>query len=461
MAKVLLIQPHQDRSEMEKEVITFTPLSLVYLGTAIEDKHQIKIYDRNIYNDDERFVKFLQHYKPDIIGITSVVSTMLFDVMHLGKLIKKIDQKITLIIGGVQATVDPDAVLNEPYVDYIMRGEGEEAFLEFCDTFDKDKKILGKLRNVNKNPLRPFIDMNKLKLPNYNLLELEKYEKFYVNLSRGCIANCKFCYNVQMWGNKGCSYVRSYSRDNIIKLFENVVEKYKRKVFWIVDDNFLLFKNICIEACNFLKKYNVHFWAPARADCVNEEILIALKSAGCHTIAIGVESGSQRVLDFLNKNVTVEQNAKAIQLCKKHGVTTDALIMLGLPTETREELQETIDFVKKYKPDIASAHMYNPMPAELFDYCVEKGLVTKPITLEEWANFGGLFRSNHNVSDASNEDIQRAVEELEDFEVFQKKIKRLLFWVKAGQIKYALRTVKRNISGGYVNPLRAFKKILK
>src|SRR3989344_1798760 len=121
MAKVLLVNPHEDIRDRNKKVLSFTPLSLVYLGTAIEDKHEVKIYDRNLYNNDERYVNFLKNYNPDIVGFTSVVSTMLYDLMHLGKLTKKTLPKAIIIIGGVQATVDPDTILNEPYVNYVMR----------------------------------------------------------------------------------------------------------------------------------------------------------------------------------------------------------------------------------------------------------------------------------------------------------------------------------------------------
>ena len=443
MARVLLIQPHEDIRDRKRKVITFTPLSLIYLGTAIEDTHEVKIYDRNLNNNDEAFLKFLKKYNPDIIGLTSVVSTILFDVIHLGKLIKKVLPKKIIIVGGVHATVDPDSLLNEPYVDYVLRGEGEEAFLEFCNTFDENPKKLKDLKNINKNPLRAFVDMNKLKLPNYNLLDIDKYQKFYINLTRGCIGNCSFCYNVQMWGQKGHPYVRAYSTEKIIELMGKVIKIYKRKMFFIIDDNFLFFKKRCIDVCKFLEKYGVNFYSVSRADNVNGEVLEALKKAGCHTLAIGVESGSKRILDLLNKKVTIQQNINAIELCKKYKIKCDALFMIGLPTETERDLNETIKFIKKYNPDMANMHIYNPIPAKLFDDCVSKGLIEKPTTLQGWANHGGLFRAiQNNVSEISNEKLEEAIKEIENFQFFRKKIKRALFWIRLGEFKYVLIKLK-------------------
>jgi anaerobic magnesium-protoporphyrin IX monomethyl ester cyclase len=443
MAKILLIQPNEDIRDRNRKTITFTPLSLIYLGTAIEDKHTIKIYDRNVNNNDQDFIKFLKEYNPQIVGLTSVVSTILFDVIHLGKLIKKILPESTIIVGGVHATIDPDSLLNEPYVDYVLRGEGEEAFLEFCNTFDKNPAKLKTLKNINKNPIRPFVDLNKLKLPNYNLLDLDKYQKFFVNLTRGCIANCSFCYNVQMWGKNCNPFVRAYSTENTIELMRRVVEEYKRKNFHIIDDNFLFFKSRCIEVCKFLEKYKVGFYACSRADSINDEILIALKKAGCHTIAIGIESGSQKMLDLLNKKVTLEQNINAIKLCKKYEIKGDALFMIGLPTETVTELNETIKFIKKYDPDVANMHIYNPMPAKLFDDLILKGRIKKPTTLEEWANHGGLWVAfNNNVSEIPEKKLREAIKEIERFHFLRKKIKRTLFWIRKGEYDYVLRKMK-------------------
>lgn len=446
MAKVLLIQPNQDiRDKTKKEA--FTPLSLLYLATAIEDKHSVRIYDRNLYDSDKRFKDFLNKYEPSIVGFTSMASSALFDIMHLGTLIKKISPETIIVIGGVHATCEPDSLLGEPYVDYVIRGEGEEAFLEFCEISDKDRGKLKKILNVNKNSLRPFINMDKLKSPNYGLLELEKYDEFYISLSRGCIGNCTFCYNSEIWGIKGRPFIRSYSTEKAIELFKQVIEKHNRRIFHIVDDNFLFFKNRCIEICKFLEKYKLHFSLSGRVDNIDDEVLIALKKAGCNSIAMGIETGSQKMLDFLRKGVTVEQNIKAIKLCKKHKIDCDANLIIGLPNEDLDDLKATINLIKTYKPDVVNVHRYTPIPSKLFDYCVSKKLLEKPKDLEEWSRCGDLNKNQFgkNFSKISEERLKEAFDELSNFRVYQRKFKRLIFWMKKGELRHIIKTLFKQV----------------
>ncbi len=445
MAKILLIEPNDDlkNKDFMKDRIN-TPINLVCLGTAIEDKHKVKIYDRNIYPNDEDYIEFLKEYNPDIIGITSMTSPMLCDVIHLGKLTKNILNKVTIIVGGVHASIEPESFLKEPYIDYVLRGEGEEAFLEFCDVFDKDKSKLKKLKNINLNPLRPFVDMSKLKIPNYKLLELEKYDHVYVLLSRGCTGNCTFCCSTRTWG----MCVRSYTTPQIIEFFEELIEECKIKTFSIVDDNFISNRSQALEICKYLKGKGVHFFCLARADSVNDEILKALKDAGCHTLNLGIESGSQRILNFLGKRISVQQNINAIQACRRNGITCDANFMVGLPTETVEELNMTRDFAQKYKPDIPNAKIYLPLPgAPLFDYCVSRGLTKKkPKTLEEWIDWIGSFltiKVKHRVSEIPEEYIIKTIREIISIGFHRNKIRRLFYLLSVGDFKHILKSSKR------------------
>lgn len=468
MAKVLLVEPNDDlkNKEFKRERIN-TPINLTYLATVIEDKHEVKIYDRNLHPNDKDYIKFLKEYKPDIVGLTTMTTPMIYDLIHIGNLTKEVFNKAIIIVGGIHASVEPESVLKESYVDYIMRGEGDEAFLEFCNTFDKNPKKLEKLKNINNNPLRPFVDIAKLKIPNYDLLELEKYEHTYVMLSRGCTGNCTFCCSPRSWGIRGKPFVRSYTTKQIINFFENLVEKHKIKTFSIVDDNFISNKPQMIEVCKYLKRKRVHFFCFARADSLDDLVLKTLKEAGCHTIQIGLESGSQRVLTLLGKRTTVQQNIRAIKGCQKYGITCDGSFMVGLPTETTEEVNMTLNFVKKYKPDLPNAKIYLPLPgAPLFDYCVSRGLIKKPDTLEEWANWTGnalTIEVKHKVSEIPNEYLVKTIQKIISVNFHRNKLKRLKYWLSIGDFKYVLKSAKRFFiwRGGLVLPFVGMRKFRK
>ena len=442
MAKVLLIQPISD-TKNKKPKEAFLPLSLIYLATAIEDKHEVNIYDRNV--EDRNFESFLKHYNPDIIGMPSWTSSFLQDLIFLGKKIKEILPKSTTIVGGPHATVEPKSLLDEPYIDYILRGEGEEAFLEFCDVYDKNPKKLPTLKNINYNPVRSFIDMNKLKIPNYDLVDMSKYSKINVSFSRGCPGNCKFCYNAPMWGIDGRPFVRMYTTEKAIEILRILIEKYKIKEFTISDDNFIFSKTKIISICDFLKQYKgISFFCGTRADSINDEVAKALKSAGCQYVQLGIESGSQRVLDFLNKNTTVQQNAEAIRILKKNKIFVDASFMIGLPTETLKELRQTVDFVKKTNPEHPNAKFYTLWPSELFDYCVKEGKIKKPKTLDEWANWiDNLFNLNKNVSEIPNAELEKVAHEIWNYKIYQRKLRSFLFLLKTR--KTNLRKISKSL----------------
>ncbi|VVB82609.1 tRNA-2-methylthio-N(6)-dimethylallyladenosine synthase [uncultured archaeon] len=445
MAKVLLIAPNQDILKKEANKRVDSPLNLIFLATFIKDKHQVKIYDRNIYPNDEDFKNFFLNYSPDIVGITSMTSLMLHDLIHIGKLVKALNKNVTTIVGGTHATIEPKSLLNEPYVDFVLRGEGEEAFLEFCDTFDRDKAKLKKLKNINLNPLRPLMNLDDIKLPDYSFIELEKYEHFYVTLSRGCIGNCTFCSNHKMWGKDDHPFVRMFSSEKAIQLFNLLIHKYKIKNFSLMDDNFVTFRSRVKEICNYLQGKDMNFFCFGRADCLDDEMVQYLKKAGCHTVQIGIESGSQRILDFLCKKTTVKQNADAIRCVERNGLTCDPSVMVGVPTETAEDLNRTFELIRRTKPSCTDAQIFNPMPGTpIFEYCLEKKLITKPKTLEEWANWTGDWTLeagvNHNVSAVSDKYLLEITKEIRDYRILQNKIKRFLFWVKKGDVRQAIQS---------------------
>ncbi len=454
MARVLLIQPHNNIREKSKMIVP--PSSLIHVATAIEHKHPVKIFDRNLNFKDNFLFEFIRRFSPDIIGFTAMTSTMLYDIVYLGPLIKKAFPKIIIVVGGVHPTIEPDSVLNEPYVDFIVRGEGEKAFLEFCDTFDKSPKKLNKLKNINKNPLRPFLDLNTLKFPNYGLVDLKKYGQFFLFTSRGCPGRCTFCYNVGMWGKDGNPCVRAYDTEKTKEIFKEAIEKYGITDFTISDENFITFKKRSIEVGKFLAKNyprKIHFLIFGRADFMkkNEEALPILKKAGCHTIQLGSESGSQRILDFLNKNISVKTQAEAIQICKKYGIFSDASFMVGMPTETIEEAEMTGKFIKKTKPDLVDIKIFNPIPGtKVFEDLVNEGIINKPKTLEDWASWQGNWRDmKHNFSKIPNDLLLQFAGKFWNYNYYRSRFQKALYWLRYGRVKYVLRKVRQGLIREY------------
>lgn len=399
MTKVLLIGPNYQYSKNEADWEASVPIGLICLGTVLEEKHDVKIFDRNISeNNDKHLIKTIEKFNPDIVGITAKTGKMIEDALHVSGIIKQNSQAM-ILWGGVHPTLRPEITLAHPLIDHIIRGEGETAILDVADYYEKRKDI-SRIGNVDLNPMRPFIDLNQIPLPNYDLVNMAKYSSIDIVTARGCPYRCNFCYNDAFWGKLGMKRWRCYNAERTIELITILAEKYKdkRKKFAIHDDDFTIDKKRAIEICNGIESLDLNFFCFLRVNDAVDEIMMALKKAGCWSIQFGFESGSQRILDFIRKDVTVEQNAQAIKQTRKFKIFSEGAFIIGLPTETVQDLLLTVRFINKYAPDVLHMSDYRLYPStHLYDYCIERKLTKEPTTLEKWAQLNpqaGTFPTN-------------------------------------------------------------------
>jgi len=396
-----------------------------------EKGHDVKILDRNLYYDNKKLISILKNFNPDIVGMTCYTSPVIKDVKQVSKIVKE-NSNALVIIGGVHATLEPASLLNFPYIDYVVRGEGEFPLLEICQVIDKKKtsekkkidKQIKRIKNINYNEMRSFINLSELPIPDYSLLEIKKYPVATFYTSRGCPGRCRFCYNLGRT-------LRFYSTEKVIETITGVLDKYKIREFTIADDNFANLSKRTERICQALSKYNSIFHIFLRVDQVYDKVMKNLKKAGCWAIQFGFESGSQRILDFIHKDTTVEQNIKAIKQCKKYRIFVDGSFMVGLPTETIAEMKETINFIKKYKPDA-------PYPGtELYEYSINHGLMKRPRTLDDWIRFSDLKEGEPNVSEIPTLLLLKVVNQFSKTS-FSLYLKKALLLLSSGHIRYAL-----------------------
>jgi radical SAM superfamily enzyme YgiQ (UPF0313 family) len=223
-----------------------------------------------------------------------------------------------------------------------------------------------------------------------------------------------------------------------MQTFSNVLDKYHIREFTIADDNFANLSKRSGEICNFLSKYNSIFHIFLRVDMVQDEVMNNLRKAGCWAIQFGFESGNQRVLDFIGKGVSVQQNAHAVKQCKRFNMFVDGSFMIGLPTETIVEVKDTVNFIKTNKPDAVDIKIYKPYPStELYTLCIQKNLMTAPKTLTEWESFCELKQGVPNVSETPSEFLVKTVNDLSktSYSTYFKKTARLLM---NGHFNYTL-----------------------
>ncbi len=395
MAKILLVQP----SFAKKTANPYPPampLGLLYIGTVLKkNNHNVKILDRNLKPSDKYFKELLKN-NYDFVGIGTFTGKMLYDAIDISKMTKENSDSI-VVWGSFHPTIVPEQTLANPYVDYIIRGEAEETFLKMVELYDK-KQDFSKLNGVNLNPDAIPPDINKLPFPDYDLIDVNAYDTFFISTSRGCPFKCTFCYN--SYGSRSVKPYRDLSAEKTIKLIEYLTLKYKKSTITIPDDNFPSNRERLKKVANGIKKLDLKIYTFCRSNYADLETLNDLKKAGIWAVQIGIESGSQRILDFLNKATTVEMNANAIKNCRKIGIWSDTGFMLGIPTEKIQDMNATLKFIKQNKPDSGGMNIFHPFPkTKLWDYCIEKKLLKPPATTEEWAAHYSMNDVDMNVSE--------------------------------------------------------------
>ncbi|MCX8124383.1 MAG: B12-binding domain-containing radical SAM protein [Spirochaetes bacterium] len=376
--KVLLINPPYPFEESPSP-----PFGLMALAAYLEDKNiEVKIEDYIVNRFSEQRVKsIMSTFAPDVVGSTGVTMNIK-KALSILQIYKQVNPDLVTVLGGPHATFDAhNILLHHPYIDVIVRGEGELTFHQLLShLYDKSTypDIAGISYRDNDNtivhnPNRDFIpDINILPYPARHLVELSKYRAlgFPINMmtSRGCPFNCIFCVGSKMVGRK----VRYFDTDRVVNEFA-MLATMKFKQINIVDDLFTSNKSRCIEVCKEIVRRGIqHPWtAFARVDTVNLELLEHMKEAGCTMLCFGIESGNQEILDKVKKKITLEKCKQAVEMCKKVGISPMTSYILGLPGETEETIKKTLEFAKELS-DNYGFHVLAPFPGtevrEMKDY---------------------------------------------------------------------------------------------
>ncbi|GAB4280743.1 MAG: hypothetical protein Kow0029_25510 [Candidatus Rifleibacteriota bacterium] len=390
----------------------YFPLGLTYIaGAAKKAGHQCRILDMDAAEPKEGSLDFTREYEsygnyvsalnspdhptwkllkklvkkenPDLIGITAL-TTKFGSVIQTAKFCKEVLPEVPVMVGGAHASTMPDLTMKIPEVDYVLRGEADESFPELIQAIEGNRRFSGikglSWKSGNKvihNPDRPFAqDQDSLAFPDRQaLMNPENYSSEDMGIiltSRGCPFRCSYCFH--MWERK----VRYRSVESVIAEILEVHRIYGTTQFSIKDDSFTVKKSHVIQLCEAFKKlpFKITFNCTTRVDLLDEELLTAMKEAGCAQIALGIESGSPDILKETDKDITLEQIEKAAKMLNKHKLFWTGYFMIGLPTETEEDINMTLRFLKRVKPFYGGLGVYNPFPAtKLFRQGVELGLL--------------------------------------------------------------------------------------
>ncbi|MEM3704017.1 MAG: radical SAM protein, partial [Candidatus Bathyarchaeia archaeon] len=328
------------------------PLGLCYIAGVLEKEgFEVEILDLLISRFSlKRIADKVKEFKPDIVG-TGPITINYLTALRAMKVCKELGA--TTVMGGCHVTFyDMEALQEAPYLDIVVRGEGEYTLLDIVkgrDLKDIDGITYREDGEIVRNPPRKLIEnLDELPFPAKHLLPLSKYRAYKTGCAmmtgRGCPYNCTFCVGGKMVGKKP----RLRSIKLCIDELEEIVFDYGFDLVNVVDD-LLTFKiRRVFEFCDEIisRGIKVKWTAFARVDTVTKELLAKMKEAGCIFILYGVESGNQRILNLTKKRLTLEKIRRGISISNEVGITTLSSFILGLPGETKETIKESLEFGK-------------------------------------------------------------------------------------------------------------------
>ncbi|MBU1164144.1 B12-binding domain-containing radical SAM protein [Patescibacteria group bacterium] len=423
--KVLLINPARTYYSGSKGVRLGLPLGIMYIAanlkknginveifdTLIDEKTKILEKDDHTFHGVEQdyFIDKVKKYDPDIVGVTSQFTAQIENTTKAINLVRQAKPKATIMAGGPHFAVLGRKYLEEnKNLDYAVVGEGEYAMLDFVNSVNHNQpieNIAGLIYRrdgeIKQNDCKTIEDLDNLPVPAYELIDMQRYFSFLQEglatrpgkfersismiTSRGCPFNCVFCsihlHMGKMW--------RKHSAEYTVSHIDHVVKEYEVKHISFEDDNFTFNPQRCENILDGIQNNHIKItWDTpngVRADTLNETLLKKMKGTGCEELVIGTESGDQETLDkIINKNLKLTTIKQVAEWCKKIGIKLRSFYVIGFPGETKEKIQNTIDFAfnlyKKYNVT-PSLMVATPLyGTRLHDIVIQNDYLLEPLT---------------------------------------------------------------------------------
>ena len=377
--KVLLIRPdradvHLDKRGHEDRLGDMhQPIGLLYLGAMLVARGvEVVVCDEIV---DQDAFEAMAHHKPDLVGI-SLTSMMMPRAVEISARARQAGYKV--VLGGPHPSAMPHQSLEETGADIAVIGEGEYTIVDICQGVDLAdipgiayRAPDGELKTTAPRP--PIEDLDALPLPARNLLELRRYRNdiemgfplrpgemmLRILTARGCPFPCTNCCSHTVFGRKH----RARSPEDVVDEMAAAMSEYGIRTFTFIDDNLPLNEATLSRMCQLILERGMDVrWSCYARVGTSVETLRLMKASGCALIAYGVESGSPRVLEYLNKRITLDQVVRTFDAAREVGLRTKAFFIIGLPVETEQDFQMSVELARRINPDLLWASIFYPLP---------------------------------------------------------------------------------------------------
>lgn len=416
MPKVVLISPRVSANRLGHQSTDAArePLGLLAVGSYLKHHgYQVEILDANLYPEArvQTEVERLVADRPVFAGL-SVMTAQLPHALEISKLVKRLDSTMTTVWGGIHPTLFAQQTSLDPHIDFVVHGPGEATSLELARKLEDGKtdlNVKGIAYKGTVTPAREREDLNALPFFDYSLLDLKWYlgsaphyllsEKpiraLNVLSSRGCPWRCGFCIN---YVTK--NHWRALSAERFLDELEYQVKTCDLEAVRIMDEDFFVSKKRVTAIIDGMHARNLHLiWGTnVRANYFNDRYITAdyarlLADTGLKFLTFGAESGSDRILQMLHKDITTEQIARSARVCNEAGIIPLYSWMIGIPGQTKAEMRSNLNLMKRINTLCRSAlhttnWIFRPFPGgDLYEKCKQLGL-QEPSSVEEWARLG-------------------------------------------------------------------------
>ncbi len=423
--RVLLVNP---KSKLPIETRISPPLGLAYLAAVAEQRgDQVRIHDGDV--EDSTLEAVVREFAPDVVGITAN-TTQITAAWRDAELVKTLSNA-PVVLGGPHPTTLPEESAAKPYVDVVVRGEGEAIWLELLAHWESEMHSLGagkpgsgdtatpnphstsvripssiagityqsadgKIVSTPHRPPIPAEELNGMLFPAWHLFRLERYTNLQPTVdqvdgpslpiltSRGCPYRCSYCSQI------GPRRWRARSVESVVSEWRWLVQEQGVAEIGVLDDSFNIDRQRVLDICQRLVDESLNHvpWIMIngiRANLADEEVLGAMKRAGCIRAAFGVESGNQEILDsVVDKHLTLDQVRSAFKAARAVGMETIGFFIIGLPGETEATMDDTIRFACELDPVVANFSIATPFPGtQMYETVRTQG----HILAETWDDF--------------------------------------------------------------------------
>jgi anaerobic magnesium-protoporphyrin IX monomethyl ester cyclase len=407
-----------ENSEIENR---YPPLGLGYLTSSLRESFGQDAFQFAVVNQD--IEGEISHFKPDIVGITSVTQNYSI-AQRYAKIAKK--KGLPVLMGGIHISMLPSSLTSD--MDIGVIGEGEKTIIDIFELFMKKgallratlAKISGIVYRDEENTIKitsgrtPINLLDQIPFPARDLFHIHKHS--YLFSSRGCPFRCVFCASSRFWGA-----VRFFSAEYVLEEIKQLVERYSVKLISFYDDLMIADQNRLKKLVALIQKEkfsrSVKFAINARANLLKEEVVRLLKEMNVVSVGMGLESGNERVLHYLKgESGSIAESREAIRILKKYHIAANASFVIGSPGETKEEILETLRFIKTSGLNFVDTYVITPFPGTpIWETGKKDGVVQEDM---DWERLNVNYGANPNPVFLSDTLGKEEIDEL--FRRFQK-----------------------------------------